>query len=236
MTLTSRINWLLRRVIGIEIHKTRAGFDEARMNVIKTLGIDCVLDGGANSGQYATRIRGNGFQGKIISFEPGSSAFEKLETNAKIDAQWDCVKVALGSQTQSLHLNLATNDGMSSSLKQPGDHLTEFPSVLFEGTELVQVVTLESVLANIDSKTLIKLDVQGFELEALKGLGKEVDKVLAIELEMTLIPMYVGEATLGNVVNYVEDLGFQIFSISEFGKKANGQVTYFDLIAVKEVV
>jgi FkbM family methyltransferase len=233
MTVTSNLNRIFRRFFGIEIHKTRASYDEARLYVLNSHQISLVIDGGANQGQYASRIRNDGYKGKILSIEPGSTAYEKLRENSYPDNLWDCMQVALGSSNGTSLLNLSSNQGMSSSLKIPAGHLAEFPTVKFEGAEQVSVITLEDLLIKRDERVFIKLDIQGSELEAIKGIKTQLFKVAAFEIEMTLVPMYQNESTLGAVINLIEELGFQLFSISEFGKGKNGQVTYFDILAIK---
>ncbi len=57
------------------------------------------------------------------------------------------------------------------------------------------------------------------ELEALQGIKKSINKIYAIEIELTVLPMYSGEAKLSQVISKLEALNFSIFSISEFGKK-----------------
>jgi|688.fasta_scaffold70354_3 FkbM family methyltransferase len=234
MTFTSELNRFLRRSIGLEIHKTHSSFDEARMHVINSEKIALLIDGGANEGQWATRIRRDGYSGRILSLEPGTKAFSKLEFNSKDDPWWDVDSRALGSCEAILPLHLSSNDGMSSSLKRPERHLTEFPSVSFSGLEDVSVTTLESLLQDVTENVMVKLDIQGFELEALKGIGVAIDKIVAIELEMTLVPMYRGEASVGRVLVTLETMGFKLFSINEFGKGKNGSVSYFDVLAIRE--
>lgn len=53
MTTTSSLNRFIRRVIGIEIHKTKSCFDDARIYVIDTEQVTLIVDGGANEGQWA---------------------------------------------------------------------------------------------------------------------------------------------------------------------------------------
>lgn len=105
------------------------------MHIIKEGKVTLLLDGGANEGQYATRIRRDGYSGRILSLEPGTRAFSKLEFNSNGDPLWNVEQLALGSSKEILTLHLSSNDGMSSSLKSPERHLTEFPSVSFFGTE-----------------------------------------------------------------------------------------------------
>lgn len=234
MTVTSTINRLLRRFVGIEVHKTKASFDEARLYAILSTNVSLIVDGGANEGQWAKRIRRDGYTGRLLSIEPGSSAFNKLLKYSSNDEAWETLNVALGSKEETAELYLSNNDGMSSSLKLPGRHLVDFPTVKFAGSERVSVNTLENLLSQVHGNVMLKLDIQGFEMEALEGVGSALDKISVIEVEMTLHPMYQGENSVGQILYTIENMGFELFSISEFGKGKNGQVSYFDVIALRK--
>ncbi len=234
MTVTSTINRLLRRFVGIEVHKTKASFDEARLYAILSTNVSLIVDGGANEGQWAKRIRRDGYTGRLLSIEPGSSAFNKLLKYSSDDEAWETLNVALGSKEETAELYLSNNDGMSSSLKKPGRHLVDFPTVKFAGSERVSVNTLENLLSQVHGNVMLKLDIQGFEMEALEGVGSALDKISVIEVEMTLHPMYQGENSVGQILYTIENMGFELFSISEFGKGKNGQVSYFDVIALRK--
>jgi len=235
--LTFKINLFLTRFFGIQIHKTRGHFNDARMHVIKSGAVEVVLDGGANEGQWAKRLLAQGYSGLILSVEPGKSAFKKLLLNTKKigekPSSWKAINVGLGMGNYNSELYLAGNSGQSSSFKKPELHLTQYPTVVFAGSEMHEIKTIHEVICDYEYPIYLKLDIQGMELEALQGIGKSVNKIYAIEIELTVLPMYSNEAKLGQVISKLEALNFSIFSISEFGKKNNGQVTYFDIIAVK---
>jgi hypothetical protein len=57
--------------------------------------------------------------------------------------------------------------------------------------------------------------------------------IVAMEIEFTLQPMYEGESTIGKILTQIESMGFYVFTINQFAKDENGQVTYFDLIVKK---
>ena len=67
----------LLRSAGYDILKIGAG--EATDSIVRLINrykMNLLLDVGANEGQYALRVLNNGFSGKIISFEPVSSAYK----------------------------------------------------------------------------------------------------------------------------------------------------------------
>ena len=67
------INLDIRRYSIVNSHDLR------RRKVLDLLGIDLVLDVGANSGQYAKMLRKDGYNGKILSFEPISTVYNELK-------------------------------------------------------------------------------------------------------------------------------------------------------------
>src|SRR5260221_3378657 len=60
--------------------------------------IDLVVDVGANSGQFGIEMRRAGFDGVLLSFEPGVDAFRHLSKNAKDDKLWKDFNYALGEE------------------------------------------------------------------------------------------------------------------------------------------
>ena len=71
--------------------------------------VDLALDVGANEGQFASQLRGGGFRGKIISFEPLSAAFAALRRKCDRDADWSCHKLAIGDTDGEAIINISAN-------------------------------------------------------------------------------------------------------------------------------
>ena len=72
---------------------------EAHLGVLfKQIGVNLVLDVGANTGQYANLLRKNGYKGHIFSFEPISKNVAILELKAKDDPRWHICHYSLGSK------------------------------------------------------------------------------------------------------------------------------------------
>jgi hypothetical protein len=78
--------------------------------------IDVVLDVGANAGQFGQKLRGFGYRGDIVSYEPVSSAFKYLEGIAKSDDKWTVHDFAIGAESGQLKINISANSKFSSTL------------------------------------------------------------------------------------------------------------------------
>ena len=126
-----------------------------------------VLDVGANSGSYADAIRKFAPQATVFAFEPSSVARKNLEDRFKGDSSVNIVPFALGSKNSKGILWSDIPGGELASLtKRKLDHF----GINFNQSEIVEVVTLDSWVSSTKVvPNLIKIDVEGHELDVLKG-------------------------------------------------------------------
>jgi hypothetical protein len=75
-------------------------------DVLGTLSISCVLDVGANVGQFGTSLRALGYDGWIVSFEPILRNLEQLRSLTADDAKWRVFPWALGKENGSADINV----------------------------------------------------------------------------------------------------------------------------------
>lgn len=199
--------------LGIDIirYSSTHFFELRRQKLIRRRRISLVLDVGANSGQYAMEIRRRGYRGRIVSFEPLSSAFQELRRNAALDALWAPMRLALGDEDGTATINVSRNSWSSSLLPLGPRHLSNAPDSAYVGTEEVSLARLDSVAPDLledDDEVLMKLDVQGYELRALLGSERTLEHVDLIEAELSLVPLYPGQALLEEVVAFLSERGF----------------------------
>ena len=228
--IVSRINSLLQSLFGVRIARARRTFDYARKMLMKGACIDFVIDGGANQGQWATEVKKAFPDLDIISIEPILNAFEILQSEASKYSRWIAINAALGEEESTLIMHVASNDGQSSSLLKPKDHLEYYPTVSFNASQETRVITLDSLQIPHDKKVFLKLDLQGYELIALRGANNLLEKVVAIELEMTTIQMYQGQSTFLEVAAHLAECGFEIFSFADAFRGPDGRSIYIDVL------
>ncbi len=187
-----------------------------RQRILEHHGIDLVIDAGANVGQYATKLRENGYQGYMLSFEPSSAAFQTLTRVASRDKRWTCRREAVGAKAQQSQLFVAENSVSSSLLEATPALLQSVPRARAVGQESVQVVRIDDLAAELNlsrRKSLLKLDVQGWELEALRGAQQSLGSIELVEAEQSLIPLYVGDPSLTDLLGFLAQRGFGLISI-----------------------
>jgi FkbM family methyltransferase len=144
--------------------------------LLARLEIDCVLDVGANVGQYHDFLRNKVlYDGTIVSFEPVSRHVELLRERARADGDWHVEGYALGAQDGSLPINIMASDQFSSFPEPDNSRVRDYAELNVPcHVETVTVRTLDVVLPVLQERLgfdrpYLKLDTQGFDIEVLQG-------------------------------------------------------------------
>ncbi len=230
-----------------ELQETSGIYDYLRRLRLKTLlekyQIDIVLDVGANRGQFASELRRMGYNGKIISFEPISSAFEVLQETAQNDLHWDIHKLALGSQNTEQKIYVADMSVFTSFLKSNDWCEQQFGKSSVGSTEETVIVrrldeVLHETVENLDkARIYLKMDTQGYDLEVFKGLGGKYDKIFALQSEMSVIAIYQGMPHLTDSISFFEKAGFELAGMYPVTQEESTlSVIEFDCIMVNSQI
>lgn len=205
-----------------------------RFQLLRHYGIDTVLDVGANTGQYAGQLRENGFSGAILSFEPVAAAFSSLAERAAADPAWKTVKLALGDSDGTATIHVSANLQSSSLLGMLPLHLSHAPESAYTGREEIVVRRLDSVFSDYvrgNERVFLKIDAQGYERRIIEGAAGCMDRIAGIQAEVSLVPMYEGEASLREVLMLMDRLGFAPMSFEPtFGDDRSGQLFQMDCL------
>lgn len=220
MNPTERITKKLFQNFGILIRKYNPATSEElrRIKLFEHYNIDLVFDIGANKGQYALGIMDAGYKNKIVSFEPLTAAHSAITAASKKYTNWTVApRCAIGSQKQEIEINISANSVSSTLLNMLDTHLEGAPESKIIGKEKVQVFPLDEIAANYTSGSkniFLKIDVQGFEQEVLKGAQNMLDKAKGVEMEISLVPLYENQNwLLAEIVDYMTKKGFTMTSI-----------------------
>jgi FkbM family methyltransferase len=216
---------------GYDIHKSQ---DRRSIALFSLLGIDMLIDVGANRGQYALARRASGYKGEILSFEPLSTAHATLLALARNDPNWTIAdRMALGDRFGEIEINLAQNSASSSVLPMLDAHLAAAPHSRYVGKETVPLRRLDDLLASTvgGRKIFLKLDVQGFERYVLQGAEHILRTALALQLEMSLLPLYQGETLMPEMCQLLRERGFELWDLAPgFRDRTTGRLLQVDAI------
>lgn len=181
-------------------------------DLLLTLKIDCVLDVGANKGQYAKELRSIGYKGLIVSFEPLTREFKILEDNFKNDKQWIGYNIALGSTNETRSLTIPKLTVMSSLLEPIiSDEMYQKEDVrLFRLDEFIHKLPK----INESSRIFLKMDTQGFDLEVFNGSAGCMNRIHGIQSELSIFPLYKDMPHYTESLDFYESNGFDLYNIS----------------------
>jgi FkbM family methyltransferase len=209
------INNILRKA-GLEIQRFPGSDLRRRAKIIDDLGIDLILDVGANAGQYGRLARSLGYRGQIFSFEPVKPVFALLEAATAPDDKWKAFNYALGEENYTTEINVSKNTYSSSILEIDEKHVAAAPESVIIDKETIQVRKLDDVYPGISSgfqRPFLKLDVQGFEKKVLDGAKIVLRQVQGVQLELSLSTLYRNETTFTEMLVYMNDNGFELVSL-----------------------
>jgi FkbM family methyltransferase len=226
--------------VGFDLRYFKDSEEGILRNLLDRLHPVAVLDVGANIGQYARMLRGIGYRGAIISFEPLNAAHQELTAAASADKRWIVApRAALGSATGSIEINVSGNSVSSSVLPMKAAHLSAAPESRYVATEQVALRRLDELLPAIladPGPLFLKLDTQGYEAEVLKGAEGILSRVVAIQMEISLVPLYQDAPTLVQIVSAMGDLGFHLFQVvTGFRDGVTGQLLQLDGMFVRQL-
>jgi len=167
--------------------------------LLRDLQIDCVLDVGANRGQYRDFLRTEvGYHGLIYSYEPQQARCDEMARRRGEDFHWQITRTALGREPGLLPLRVTEQDMFSSLLPPRTDAVAKMTGYnTTAAIEEVPVNTLRAVwpavrAASGATRAFLKIDTQGFDLEVLAGAGDTLAEVPLIQTELSVQPLYAG--------------------------------------------
>jgi len=109
--------------------------------------------------------------------------------------------------------HVASNDGISSSLLWPKEHLWQHPGVAFGRVIQVPTLTLDTLIQeqgiNIEEYNFLHMDIQGAELLALRGMTKTLPHIDAVYTEINFLEMYTGCGLVDEIDGFLADYKFE---------------------------
>lgn len=185
------------------------------------LKVDCVLDVGANRGQFHDYLRDEvQFEGPIVSFEPIPEVAAAISERARADERWIVHNYALGSSAGVARFNVMKSSTLSSFLAPQHGAAQGFE----DSNTVARVIDVEirklddvfpELAANLQCKSVyLKLDTQGFDMEVIKGASQTLGRfVHGMQTEASVKPLYQGMPDYACAIRDLERLGFDLSGI-----------------------
>jgi len=178
--------------------------------ILRNLEMDLLLDVGANRGQFSLMARILHPYLPIQAYEPLAAEAAVYRAIHGAQPGIELHELALGDKEGSADLHISGRAD-SSSLLPIGELQTHcFPGTAEIGTKRVRVATLDSLPAHWLNarRALLKLDVQGFELNVLRGATAALRNCAFVYVECSEVPLYAGQALRPDIENFLQTQGF----------------------------
>lgn len=179
-------------------------------------GGDWVIDVGANFGLY-TVLAGRKVEpeGRVLAFEPFPDSFQMLRRNSEGNALQDVAQLwpcALGERTGTATLSVHADPGRNTL----GSLGSEGGSEIQISVRPFDEIAEELAMSRID---FIKMDVEGFELQVLRGARRSIEKFKPSVL-FELNPMVCRQSGYdpADIVKFFQDAGYVLFECQAPGE------------------
>jgi FkbM family methyltransferase len=172
------------------------------------LNITGVIHIGAHYGQEHEIYLNNKIE-RIMYFEPLKKNFEVLKKN--YPNHKEMYNIALGNFNGEIEMYVeSANSGMSSSILLPKKHLDQYPHIIFNDKEIVEIKRFDDLVLDKDGYNLIMIDVQGYELEVFKGSAEFLENVDYIISEINRDEVYENCAKIQDLLSFLSPYGFEL--------------------------
>jgi FkbM family methyltransferase len=191
-----------------------------------------VVDIGANRGQFALAVRHHWPTADVISFEPLAGPAAKFKRLFDGDDLVALHQVAIGPSDAVSTMHLSRRDDSSSLLAITSLQEATFPGTDEVGTVDVRVAPLSVFLdeADIVGPALLKIDVQGYEMEVLHGCESLLPKFDRIYCECSFIELYRGQHLAGSVIDWLGQRGFPLIGVFNTAYDSSGRSVQADFL------
>ena len=188
---------------------------------------------GAFLGEELSQYRGLGLTNTIL-FEPQKKLYDIVKFKCIVKEQ--VFNVALGSEEDVVGMFISDREGgvsngagASSSILAPKKHLTEHPEVTFPSKESINVKRFDKFVEenqlDVSEHNLLNVDVQGYELEVLKGMGDKINNIQLVIAEVNRDEVYEDCPMIEEIDSYLEGFGFKRLAV-EWQSESWGDALY----------
>lgn len=192
-----------------------------------------IVDGGANIGDMTHHYQNLFADPQISAFEPIPALVKHLEKRFADDSQVTIYPYALGATNQEVEFNVNNFDATSSILNA-SSHNMGLCGEMVDLKEKISVpmVRLDSVRDVSKRIDFVKLDLQGYELEALKGFGDILANTHIILTEVEFLPLYDDQPLFADIDLFMRQADFNLFNLYNLYTHEDGQLYVADALYI----
>jgi FkbM family methyltransferase len=234
--------------VGIELRRTRPAAGTfpadpfyAQKEFIDRMGVSkpVIFDVGAHKGETVSRYRALFPDSTIYCFEPFPENVKVLRSRFSSDPSVHVYECAVSDVNGKKTFYVNENDATSSLLPRTKDGRRYYSKAADSlSTVEVDALTIDEILKqnSIDRIDILKFDIQGGELMALKGAEKALqeNRVSVIYTETLFVPHYENNPLLLDLWKYLDQYSYTFFDIYDLYRATNGQLRFADTLFISK--
>ncbi|TRX01776.1 FkbM family methyltransferase [Candidatus Methylobacter oryzae] len=218
-----------RLIIALLLHRVLAGSEHRH---ILSKDLLTIIDIGANRGQFALAARQWTSKAHVVSFEPlpgPAAVFRRVFTG---DSHVVLHQAAIGPEPAIQKMHVSARDDSSSLLPISPLQATLFPGTEEIATTEVRVAPLDEFVsaADLQSPAMLKLDVQGFEFDALRGCESLLGHFEWIYCECSFVELYSKQKLAAEIIDWLSCRGFHLIGMFNPAYNDRGQAVQADFL------
>lgn len=195
-----------------------------------------VIDIGVNIGQFFHMAHRLWPEAQLVGIEPTLSLYDRMRAIYDGDRRVTLHKCAVGAEDGSAVLHVTRNHQNSSLLPPSHSFAADRPQDGVVGTESVALRRMETLLKEVSGPCLVKIDVQGVELDVLKGFGDRLADIQTLIVEAPFENAYEGGSNFDDIYQFLTGEGFDYAGpLGTLTSKATGRVRQEDAVFVRRV-
>jgi len=211
-------------------------FRKLNQSWIKQAGINTLLDIGAHTGESSSAVRAILPGVRTYAFEPLPDCCERLRKRMARYGSFQAFQVALGDQRGQVTFWRSSFSKSSSVLSMADLHKVEFPWSAGSAPITVQMALLDDYHERMElvPKVLLKLDVQGYEDQVIRGGAEVLKRVDYVLTEVSFRPLYEGQPLFHEIYSLLVDAGFYYAgNLDQLHSPSDGSILQADALFVR---
>jgi FkbM family methyltransferase len=201
-------------------------FDSSSERLGSEKGMKGVISIGSHWGEEYKKWKCEGAE-NFIFFEPVSFNYKHMMELLPDENNIRAFNMAIGNKKGKITINVENdenNKGQSCSILEPKLHLEQFPHIVFDSTEEVGIDRLDNIKYGRALYDYLHIDVQGYELEVLKGATQSMQYINVIDIEVNRAELYLGCAMIVDIDTFLRVMGFYRISVDWYGGNFGGAI------------
>jgi FkbM family methyltransferase len=196
--------------------------------------LDCVIDVGANVGDWTADLLSLCQPPRIICVEPDPALASKLRRRFHRQPGVVIEQVAMGDAARTAEFKIMENPVLN-SFREPAASMAEIYPEPFQVKQTIQVEVkpLDAIAPSAGRISILKIDAQGFEREVLAGARETLQRTDYIIMEVNFQPHYDGEAGFFELDTIMQKHGFCIGNYSA-PKGGRRQALFADVLYLRK--